>query len=538
MARTPDSGSPRSAPSRRQFLKGSVGVGGGLLALAAGVRPDELDTAPAPAGTLPAPSLKSVAQEVWLEGRNADDFIIHVAQPLAMETRRSRLGMSAITPTNRFYVRNNVPAPSPSILEAADEWEMEVAGVANPGTLTLAQLKTMPSETVAVVVQCSGNGRKFFEHPASGSQWEVGAAGCALWTGVRVSDVIDRMGGPAAGMRFLTATGAEEIPEGIDPLSVLVERSVPLEKGMADAILAWEMNGGPIPLLNGGPLRLIVPGYYGINHIKYVSRIAPTAEETRAAIQATGYRFRPIGQPGRPDQETMWELNVKSWLNGPGADDQPVLAGKNRFHGVAFSGRGAIEAVDYSVDGGSTWAPATFYGPDLGPWAWRTFSFELDLPPGEHRIATRARDASGDVQPAEREENERAYGHNGWRDHSLHVRTVTELPRVERTPAGGGVDAGAAAAVAAGPRVALSAEAEQGRTIFLEETDPSCGRCHIVEDAGTTGRLGPNLNTLVATEDRIVSAILNGAGTMPGYADKLTPEQVRLVARYLTEVAR
>jgi DMSO/TMAO reductase YedYZ molybdopterin-dependent catalytic subunit len=118
--------------------------------------------------------------------------------------------------------------------------------------MTLGELRRLGIETVATVLQCSGNGRAFFDHEASGTQWAVGAAGNVLWSGVPVRAVVEELGGIADGRRFMTSTGGETIPEGIDPKTVMVERSVPVA-AMDNAILAWEMNGEWIPLAHGGP---------------------------------------------------------------------------------------------------------------------------------------------------------------------------------------------------------------------------------------------------------------------------------------------
>src|SRR5690606_29352712 len=138
-----------------------------------------------------------------------------------------------------------------------------------------------------------------------------------------------------------TATGGEQLPEGVDPLTVVVERSIPLEKGMEDALLAWQMNGEPLPLVHGGPLRLIVPGYFGVNNVKFVKRLAFTPEETQASIQRSSYRVRPIGESGNPSQPTMWEMPVKSWVNHP-AGEQSVRAGRVIIDGVAFGGTNPV----------------------------------------------------------------------------------------------------------------------------------------------------------------------------------------------------
>jgi sulfite dehydrogenase len=269
------------------------------------------------------------------------------------------------------------------------------------------------------VLQCSGNGRGFFGHKASGSQWKVGAAGNTLWSGVPVKAVVAELGGVRGGMRYMTSTGGETIPPGVDPKTVVVERSVPWTE-MENAILAWELNGEAIPLAHGGPLRLIIPGYYGVNNVKYVKRLAFTEEQTGANIQSSGYRVRPIGQKGAPTQPSMWEMNLKSFVTHP-AGSGALRAGLTQVHGVAFSGGSPVSAVEVSIDGGKTWRAARFFGPDLGRHAWRQFVLPVVLAAGSYELTSRAIAEDGEVQPEFRVENERGYAHNGWRDHAVKV---------------------------------------------------------------------------------------------------------------------
>ena len=278
---------------RRAFLRAGV-LGGAAVAVACGSeeRP-AADPAPEPTPErTPAPA----ADAGLPDGLDPRDFVVHGLDPLTLETRRDRFGTSVVTPASLFFVRNNLPLPPLSIVARPDDWEVELAGVAEPRTVTVRELKQWGVETIATVVQCSGNGRQYFEHETSGSQWGVGAAACAVWSGVPLKVVVDRLGGPAEGMRFLTSTGGEELPEGVDRDSVVVERSIPIDKALDDCLLAWEMNGEPIPITHGGPLRLIVPGYYGCNQIKYVKRVAFTEVETNANIMRSSYRFRRCGR--------------------------------------------------------------------------------------------------------------------------------------------------------------------------------------------------------------------------------------------------
>ncbi|WP_099868245.1 SorT family sulfite dehydrogenase catalytic subunit [Pararhizobium haloflavum] len=382
---------------RRQFLIGSAGLAGaaatGLPAIAQGN------------GELPA----------YVAWKDPSDMIVHTSETL--ETTRAAQGDALVTPSSDLYIRNNLPAPSEEIVADRDAWEMSVEGVAEPGAMTLSELKLLGSQTVVAVLQCSGNGRAFFDHEASGSQWATGAAGNVIWTGVPVRAVAEAMGGVAGNAAFLTGTGGEEIPEGLPPETIQVERSVPVE-AMEQAILAWDMNGEPIPLAHGGPLRLIVPGYYGVNNVKYLKRLAFTAEESPAKIQQTGYRVRPVGVSGDPSQPSMYEMSVKSWITGP---LENANSGQVRIEGLAMGGTNAVAKVEVSTDGGESWLEAELLGPDLGAYAWRPFFLVANLDAGTHTLASRATNSNGDTQPEEFEPNERGYGHNGWRGHAVDV---------------------------------------------------------------------------------------------------------------------
>jgi DMSO/TMAO reductase YedYZ molybdopterin-dependent catalytic subunit len=353
--------------------------------------------------------------------KSADALIVHSTNTL--ETRRSAFGTSVITPSNQLYVRNNLPAPDVSVLNDRDAWTVSVEGVKNPRSLTVAELKTLGVETVATVLQCSGNGRGFFPSKPSGTPWAVGAAGCVVWSGVPLRSVVAALGGTVDGATYLTGTGGEKLPEGVDPLSVLVERSVPI-KATEDALLAWEMNGEPIPLAHGGPLRLVVPGYTGVNNIKYVKRVAFTNEQSKARIMSHGYRMSPPGAKASPDQPSVWEMGVKSWINGPVPEKGTLKAGQVQVHGVAFGGMHAIKAVEVSVDGGKTWQTARLVGPDLGKFAWRQFVLPVQLAAGTHVLTSRAVDVNGTVQTEQRDENVGGYNNASWRDHAVTVTVV------------------------------------------------------------------------------------------------------------------
>ena len=400
-----------SSLPRRRLLAGSASA----LAAAglASFQSQALAQVAAPAA---APAAKPLPG--YASFKNADAVIVHSSTTI--ETKRSAFGSSVVTPTNQLYVRNNLPTPPESIVADRDAWPVQIDGVKKPRQLTVRELKTMGLETVTMVLQCSGNGRAFFPSKPSGTQWTVGAAGCVVWSGVPVRDVVKALGGVADGMVYMTGTGGEVLPAGLDPKSVIVERSVPLA-ALEDALLAWEMNGEPVSLAHGGPLRLIVPGYTGVNNIKYIKQLAFTAKESEAHIMSHGYRISPPGSKGDPSQPSVQEMSVKSWINSPIPEDGNQAAGTVQIQGVAFGGMNAVKGVEVSIDGGKTWKQARLVGPDMGKFAWRQFVLQAQLPKGTYQLASRATDAKGNVQPETRGENQSGYNNTSWADHAVTV---------------------------------------------------------------------------------------------------------------------
>jgi len=394
--------------SRRGFLQtaGVTALGGAALAY-----PLSRD-----GGLIPGAHAQEGKIPDFVKSKDLDALIKHSGK--TYETKRGFIGTSVVTSNDIFYVRANLPEPTDAILDDRNGWEVAIEGVKNPGKMTLGELKNLGVQTVATVLQCSGNGRGFFAHETSGSQWTVGAAGCAIWSGVPLKTVIDAMGGAADGAKFITGTGGESLPDGIDPKTVIVERSVPIE-AMENALLAWEMNGEAIPLAHGGPLRIVHPGYYGVNNVKYLTKVALTEQESEAKIQQTSYRVRPVGEKGAPDQPSMWEMSVKSWVTNPVETASP---GKVQITGVAMGGLGDVSKVEVSTDGGKSWQEARFVGPDLGKFAWRPFVLETELAAGTHTIASRATNEAGDTQPEDLPPPPRGNAHNGWKAHAVDVK--------------------------------------------------------------------------------------------------------------------
>ncbi|HWP12025.1 MAG TPA: sulfite oxidase [Ramlibacter sp.] len=394
--------------ARRSLLAGAAG------ALAAG---GFARTAQAQSGSAPA----RANLPPYVAWKNPEHLIVHTATTI--ETRRSAYGTSVITPADRLYIRNNLPAPDVAIVANRDAWLLTVEGVGQPRAFTVAELKSIGLETVATVLQCSGNGRGYFADKPSGTKWTIGAAGCVIWSGVPVRSVVAALGGVDGAARFMTSTGGETLPAGLDPKSVIVERSVPL-RALEDALLAWEMNGDPVPHAHGGPLRLVVPGYSGINNIKYIKRLAFTQAETDAAIQKTGYRISPPGAKGDPSHPSVWEMDIKSWINGPAPEAGPVKAGWVQIHGVAMGATRPLRRVEVSLNGGQAWREARLVGPDLGRFAWRQFVLPVRLEPGQYLLASRAQDAQFNWQIDATPENAGGYLNSGWRAHAFPITVV------------------------------------------------------------------------------------------------------------------
>lgn len=386
---------------------------GGAISLASIGTLTPISKALAASESKDAPTLPEYA--AW---KDPEALIIHSAN--TMETKRSAFGDGLITPLDRLFVRNNLNPPPVEITHDPDSWEIRIEGVKNPTTFTVGELKRMGLESVPMVLQCSGNGRGYFPSKPSGTQWTVGAAGCVIFTGIPVKKLIEATGGIADGMKYMTSTGGEEIPEGIDPNTIKVERSVPAEISER-ALLAWEINGVPLPLAHGGPLRLVVPGFTGVNSIKYVKQVAFTEEQSPANIQQNSYRMAPQGEKGSPKYDSVWEMPVKSWVTYPSEPEQEVKAGLVQIKGLAMGGNSDVTGIEVSVDGGESWHEAKFIGPDLGPYAWRQFVCPLELKPGKYEVTSRATNADGQTQPKERVENNRGYLNNSWHDHMLSI---------------------------------------------------------------------------------------------------------------------
>lgn len=335
----------------------------------------------------------------------SNKLIVRSENPQDLETPPELL-TTWITPNDLFYVRSHMYTPK---VELAD-WRLQIDGLVNQNiTLKLDDLKRFPGSTQVVTLECSGNGRAFYDPPVAGAQWEKGAVGNARWNGARLSDVLKRAGiKPEA--KFLTIDGADT-PMGKMPDFV---RSIPIEKALhPDTLLAYEMNGETIPIAHGFPLRLIVPGWTGNNNVKWVTHLTLTDKPDEGFFMKTAYK-KPniaVAPGGTADPSTMVSLTglaVKSFITSPKPNSQfkpgPVTA-----TGVAYAGEQDIAAVDISTDLGRSWKPATL-GKDKAKYAWRLWEYTWKATePGSILIMSRATDSAGRVQPVVQDWNPPGY---------------------------------------------------------------------------------------------------------------------------------
>jgi DMSO/TMAO reductase YedYZ molybdopterin-dependent catalytic subunit len=285
--------------------------------------------------------------------------------------------------------------------------------------LTLSELKQLPSTTVTCVLECPGNGRSFYEPEVPGLPWGRGAVGNARWTGVRVRDLLETAG-LKAGAKHLHAFGADEPPPGEPPFL----RSLDLQKAVADAIVAYEMNGEPLPSLHGAPARLVVPGWAGEHWMKWLTRLSPRGEEATGFFMDSEYTYpvRP-GAPGAPieprDMRPITELFVKSQITH--APERARVGVEETIRGIAWSGAPDIAKVEVSDNHGATWKSADL-DPEHDAYAWRVWSFRwAPRRAGPARLIARATDVRGSVQPRKAVWNPGGYLYNGWQSVEIAV---------------------------------------------------------------------------------------------------------------------
>lgn len=340
-----------------------------------------------------------------------DRHVVVRATPACAETGPAALG-AALTPIGAHFVRSHFEPPP--IASAAMPVIVDGA-VAAPLSLGVPELRALPQHSVTVTLECAGGSRLGMQPLPRGVPFGHGAVSTASWTGVPLGVVLDR-----AGVRDdvleIVVTGADRGRPAGAPGPLPYARALPLDKAHdPDVILALEMNGAPVPIEHGAPVRLIVPGWYGMASVKWVARLTAVAAPFGGWYQAERYVYVDA-QGGRRPVDVM---RVKSLVVAP-EDGATLGRGRIRVWGWAWSGAAPVAAVDVALDDGSFRA-ARLDRP-LAPHAWRRFHLDVDVrDAGRHTLRSRARDAAGRVQPEVAPWNQLGYGNNAVATTAFHV---------------------------------------------------------------------------------------------------------------------
>ena len=345
----------------------------------------------------PDPAIADLEHECLLAGQAG--LVVHQADALNCETPPAMLGAD-VTPTATFYRRNHFPIP---VLREAS-WRLHVAGmVDHPLSLSLDELMQLPAETTAITLECAGNARALFRPATSGVQWGVGAVGTAEWTGPRLSDVLSRTRiRPGACEVVFGGADAGAIDGSAQPIRF--ERSLPVHDALeSGALLAYAMNGQPLPARHGYPLRLVVPGWYAVASVKWLTDIRVVGAAFKGFFQDRHYVYEGGGA-----REPVRLQRLRALITRPGAGQE--LAGHTVIvGGVAWSGAAPVARVEVSVAGGP-WQKARLAG-TAPVHAWQRWEHPVSaLPSGEVSIRARAVDLAGQVQPDQPEWNRLGYG--------------------------------------------------------------------------------------------------------------------------------
>jgi DMSO/TMAO reductase YedYZ molybdopterin-dependent catalytic subunit len=337
----------------------------------------------------------------------APRLIIRSFRPLDAETPVEVFD-SQFTPNPLFFVRSHFGAPA-----VVGPWRLAVRGaVERTLNLGMGDLERLERVTVPALLQCSGNGRAFFEPSIPGVAWERGAVGNALWSGVRLKDVLDKAG-IKRGAAHVHLHGADAPPMPKTPLFL---RSIPLGRALeSSTLVATHMNGEPLPIAHGGPMRLVVPTWAGNHWIKWLRTIVVDAAEAPGFYMEKGYRlprkpYPPGVEPPATELEPVTTLNVKSLISRP-SRGATVRGGQVDVQGVAWTGAGTVAKVEVAIDG-SSWRMAELIDAAT-EGSWRRWRFAASAGPGLHGIAVRATDSLGKSQPEVTPWNKSGYLWNG-----------------------------------------------------------------------------------------------------------------------------
>ncbi len=348
-------------------------------------------------------------------------LIVLTPRPPQLETPFAIFDQGVYTPNDAFYVRwhlSNIPQTVD-----ADAHRIAVTGAVNSVlSLSMSDLAAMPPVEIAAVNQCSGNSRGLFAPRVAGGQWKDGAMGNALWTGVRLRDILDRAG-LKAGAKQVQFDGLES---GVFPATPDFKKSLDVEMARSeDVIVAYAMNGEPLPVLNGYPVRLIVPGWYATYWVKMLSAITVLDKVDDNFWMKTAYRIPDTPNndvaPGQTGFATIPinKMRARSFVTNV-ADGGSLPAGSRDLRGIAFDGGTGIRGVEVSADSGATWSDARLER-DYGKYSFRRWNAQLNVPPGNYVIAVRATANDGATQRATAGWNPSGYMRNAIETYAVTV---------------------------------------------------------------------------------------------------------------------
>ncbi len=347
-----------------------------------------------------------------------ETLIVREEEPLNVESPFDALD-GFLTPNDLFYVRNHFPIPE---LDASG-YELRVDGaVKNPFRIGYEELRSMGSQTRVVTLECAGNSRSFLTPRESGVQWALGAVGTAEWTGVPLRELLNRAQ-PMDGAREVVLEGADRGKPLNEPKpggSIRFARSLPIQKAMeAEVIAAYKMNGDELAPEHGYPVRAIVPGYYAMASVKWLTQIRVTRDPFQGYWQTTEYGYWKDSEDGAV-RHPLTTMMVKSQIARPRNGEIVAANSVYRVVGAAWSGESDVTGVELSVDGGQTWDTARLVD-GIERYAWRRWECDWHTPgkTARARLLARAMDASGAVQP---EAHDRNYG-----NYAIHFTLPVEV---------------------------------------------------------------------------------------------------------------
>ena len=401
-----------TGPSRRGFLGGSGlaamgAVVGGAIPFAAnmpgGLIPAALAQATPPAAAPAAPAPKKGPTYLNFPGKN-DKLVVIGDRPLVAETPEHLLNDDT-TPLDKFFIRNNGQIPDEA--KEPDTWKITVDGeVNNKLEITLGELKSKyKAQTRRMVLECGGNGRSFYSPPASGNQWTNGGAGCAEWTGIKLSDLLKTAGVKPSGI--YTAHYSSDLHLSGDASRPTISRGVRLAKAMdPETMVVWAMNGQPLSNIHGAPVRLVVPGWPGSASQKWLTKITiRDKEHDGTGMTGTSYRLaiKPMVPGDKADPanfKILESMPVRSIITSPANGDK-IAAGTQelKLRGASWAGDLTVKRVDVSIDYGRTWQAAKL-DKAKNRYDWQRWTATLKVPTdGYYEIWSRATDSNNVMQP-------------------------------------------------------------------------------------------------------------------------------------------